>query len=329
MPRKTIFDMQFNMLASGSFVPIPGGLQIPFTLVGTHNNDLLIGTSRHDVINGLGGDDSIYGENGNDWLVGGRGDDHLDGGYGNDHHYGEDGDDYLNAGWGNDTLHGGIGNDAGWGDLGDDVIYGEAGNDVFGGAEGNDFIDGGAGNDDLEGGPGQDTIYGGAGNDILDDMTEFDGSYAENWFYGGDGDDWLVAAGVEGALAMNIIDGGAGFDILQLVPVGDLISNIGSLAGVTEGIEAIGMSYALYTTLIVNPQDVLDFSDNHALAITGGHDSKYFPISNSVDSTTGGWTVGGTVQAFGNEFQHYQATVGGQQVDLYVDTWLPQLGIML
>ena len=169
-----------------------------------------------------------------------------------------------------------------------------------------------------------------AGNDILDDMTEFDGSPGQDWFYGGDGDDWLIAAGVEDALAMHIIDGGAGFDILQLVPGGtDLISNIGSLAGVTEGIEAIGMSYALDTTLVVNPQDVFDFSDNHALAITGGHDSKYFPISNNVDSTTGGWTAGGTVQAFGNEFQHYQATVSGQQVDLYVDTWLPQLGIML
>jgi hypothetical protein len=35
----------------------------------------------------------------------------------------------------------------------------------------------------------------------------------------------------------------------------------------------------------------------------------------------------GTVQAHNNEFTHYQATVSGQQVDLYVDTWLSQAGV--
>jgi hypothetical protein len=54
------------------------------------------------------------------------------------------------------------------------------------------------------------------------------------------------------------------------------------------------------------------------------------PMDCAVDSSTGGWQViGGPVQAFNNEFFHYQSSVGGQQVDLYVDSWLPQLGLVV
>ena len=323
MPRQKVIDLLQLVPVS----PLPGGPQLPFTIVGTHATDYINGTRGHDVINALGGDDFVSGGNGNDWILGGRSDDFLDGEYGDDHLYGEEGEDYLNAGWGNDSLYGGNGNDGGWGDQGDDFIDGGAGNDNFGGDEGNDTIYGGAGDDNLEGGPGQDKIDGGAGNDVIDDSAEFDGSSGHDWFYGGDGDDIMFAAGVEDALAMHVIDGGAGFDILEMVPQSNLVSNIGSLAAVTDGIEAIGLSHAMDTALIVNPQDVLDFSDTDTLYITGGHDAAFLTITSSVDSTTGGWTKVGAVQAFNNEFWHYEATVGGQQVDLYVDTWLPQAGV--
>lgn len=328
MPRKTIFDLQLNMLAGSSFVPIPGGPRIPFTIVGTHNGDIIKGTSRHDVIGGLGGEDFINGGGGNDWLLGGRSNDVLDGEDGDDHIYGEEGNDYVWGDVGNDVIHGGIGDDAGSGWDGNDAMYGGAGNDGFSGSDGDDLVDGGGGDDHVEGGMGEDTLHGGAGNDILDDMKEFDGSGGGDWFYGGDGDDQLFAAGVEHALTMNAIDGGAGFDRLELVPEGTVISNLGLLAGHTKGIEAIGLSHCIGTTLIVDPQDVLDFSDeSNTLYITGGHDSAFWPISCQVDSA-GSWSFGGTVQAFNNEFHHYQSTVNGQQVDLYMDTWLPQAGLI-
>lgn len=329
MPRKTIFDLQYSLLNAGSMVPMPGGPRIPFTIVGTHNDDSIAGTRGHDVIGALGGEDSVDGGNGGDWIVGGRSNDYLDGGTGDDHLFGEEGDDYLWGGDGNDVMYGGIGNDGGTGWNGDDVIHGQAGDDHFGGSDGNDIVDGGDGHDDIEGGFGEDTLHGGAGNDILDDHLEFDGSGGHDWFYGGDGDDQLFAAGVEHALTMNAIDGGAGFDRLELVPLGNVISNLGLLAGQTKGIEAIGLSHCIETALIVNPQDVLDFSDeSNTLYITGGHDSFFSPLSCQVDSA-GSWTVGGIVQAFNNEFQHYEASVNGQQVDLYVDTWLPQIGVVL
>ena len=53
MPRKTIFDLQLNLLAAANVVPIPGGPQIPFTIVGTHNDDIILGTRGHDIIGGV------------------------------------------------------------------------------------------------------------------------------------------------------------------------------------------------------------------------------------------------------------------------------------
>ncbi|WP_119303834.1 calcium-binding protein [Dongia deserti] len=325
MVRKVLYEWPPSFLKAATHIISPGAPVVPFTILGTHNDDIIFGTRRHDIINAKGGEDAVSGGNGNDWILGGRSNDLLNGDGGDDHLFGEEGDDYLNGGWGNDTMYGGIGSDAGWGDAGDDVIYGESGDDGFGGAEGNDTLYGGDGNDNLEGGTGEDKLYGGAGNDVLDDTKEFDGSPGHDSFYGGDGDDQLFAAGVEDALAMNAIDGGAGFDRLELVSDEAVISNLGMLAGFTEGIEAIGLSHDLDTTLIVNPADVLDFSDDsNTLYITGGHDS-FFAVNNcKIDSTVGGWTAVGTVQAYNNEFTHYQATVNGQQVDLYVDTWLQQ-----
>ena len=210
---------------------------------------------------------------------------------------------------------------------GDDAIYGDAGDDVIGGSDGNDLVDGGDGNDDLYGGLGEDTLDGAAGNDILDDVKEANGLSGHDWFYGGDGDDRLITGSLMKALTMGIFDGGSGFDRLELATTG-AIKNIGGLAQVTEGIEAIGLGYAWDATLVVNPKDVLDFSDSHVLYVTGGHDAAT-PIDCAVDSSTGGWQVVGTVQAFNNEFWHYQSTVNGQQVDLYVDSWLPQLGLVV
>ena len=276
MPRKTIFDLQFNLLNAGNFVPIPGGPQLPFTIVGTHNHDVLVGTRGNDVINGLGGEDVLFGKNGDDWIFGGRSNDLLNGDAGNDHLYGEEGDDIFDGDVGNDVVHGGNGDDWGSGWDGDDAIYGDAGDDVIGGSDGNDLVDGGDGNDDLYGGLGEDTLYGAAGNDILDDVKEANGLSGHDWFYGGDGDDRLITGSLMKALTMGIFDGGSGFDRLELATTG-AIKNIGGLAQVTEGIEAIGLGYAWDATLVVNPKDVLDFSDSHVLYVTGGHDGKVWP----------------------------------------------------
>lgn len=326
MDRRHTYDFRDSILYSGPYIFNPNALHLPFTATGTERGDTMNGRDGIDIIGGNGGDDSISGGGGDDWIVGGSGNDWMFGDAGDDHIYGEAGEDAMEGGDGSDTIHGGAGNDGAWGGNGNDTLYGEAGDDLISGGAGNDIIDGGDGNDDLDGGWGEDKLYGGAGNDILDDTTEPNGGGGHDWFYGGDGDDRLITAGVADALAMNAIDGGAGFDRLELATDGT-ISNIGALANVTDGIEAIGLGYAWNATLIVNPQDVLDFSDTDTLYITGGHDHMFGAITSKVDSTSNAWTAVGTVQAFDNVFTHYQATVNGQHADLYVDTLLPQAGV--
>jgi len=92
----------------------------------------------------------------------------------------------------------------------------------FKGGSGSDTIDGtsvsavaltligNAGNDSLIGGSGADTIDGGAGNDTLD------GGAGNDSLVGGDGDDSLFAGP---STVTNFLDGGKGFDVINLSPV--------------------------------------------------------------------------------------------------------------
>src|SRR3972149_9970102 len=62
-----------------------GGLvELPATIVGTEDDDVITRTAGDDVISGLGGDDVIYALDGNDVVCGGPGDDVIYGGPGAD-----------------------------------------------------------------------------------------------------------------------------------------------------------------------------------------------------------------------------------------------------
>ena len=72
-------------------------LDIPETLDGTEDRDVIDAQGGDDTVNGLGGDDELLGGYGNDRLFGGEGDDYLDGGRGSDLLDGGAGDDILVA----------------------------------------------------------------------------------------------------------------------------------------------------------------------------------------------------------------------------------------
>lgn len=171
---------------------------------GTTGADTVSGSADTDFQFGYGGDDILSGRGGNDILAGGAGSDRVSGG---------DGNDFILGGAGNDTL------------------LGEAGDDDLIGGGGNDLLRGGDGNDDMYGIAGQNTLLGGAGNDVVvgidvpralaEDPAEI-AAFVES----------LRASGAEsvlsnrqitelaanvfngGAAGADIVDGGAGNDVL-------------------------------------------------------------------------------------------------------------------
>ena len=109
-----------------------------------------------------------------------------------------------------------------------DTITGNSGNNVLAGGAGNDALDGGSGNDTLTGGAGDDTLDGGANTDMAD-YSAASSSVTVDLFAGtatGDGSDTL--ANIEnitgsgfndiltGNSSVNVIDGGAGNDTINL-----------------------------------------------------------------------------------------------------------------
>lgn len=109
------------------------------------------------------------------------------------------------------------------GNGGYDTLIGSSAGDTLDGGPGNDSLAGGFGNDLLIGGSGSDSIAGGAGNDTIQatgansGYDSLDGGPATDKLLGGDGDDLL---GVSSLTGVEILDGGDGFDTLQLASGG-------------------------------------------------------------------------------------------------------------
>lgn len=303
----------------------------PFVIYGTEMDDTIEGTDGADDIHGLAGEDYIVGGSGNDRLYGEDDNDSLFGGLGSDQLFGGTGNDFADAGDGNDRVYGGAGRDGLYGGVGDDLVFGEEGNDICWGFDGQDTVYGGVGNDVLNGGLGNDVCYGGDGDDWLDDI-DLPGDTHDS-FYGGEGNDRIFVDNLFGALNDAVIDGGNGFDRLELCLVDETVSRIDALAiaGVTRGIEAIGLGAASNSVLVVNPRDVLNFSDSDTLFITGGHDALYFPLDNMVicDGAEGNWWTPSGTYTYGDiAFNSYQCVVDGQVATLHVDTLLAQGGLV-
>lgn len=146
---------------------------------------------------------------------------------------------------GDDTLKGTDMADLLVGDAGDDILTGYKGDDMLLGDEGDDLLRGYTGNDSLLGGAGEDLLLGGTGNDSLL------GGSGSDTLEGGDGDDALFGVniyardiGIEDLIAVakgndmdipfidpvergNILDGGAGDDLLIAGPADSMTGGTG------------------------------------------------------------------------------------------------------
>jgi Ca2+-binding RTX toxin-like protein len=193
---------------------------------------------------------SIFGSILNDRLIGGRAADSILGQAGNDVISGGAGNDQIFGAQGDDLLLGGAGNDVISADgAGPNLFLVTRGNDVASGGAGNDLIATGAGRDILQGDAGRDTLNGGAGRDILDGGRERD-----------------VLIWDPRDLA---VDGGAGFDRLQL---GGADLDLRVIAdGKIRGIELIDMSGGvLPDKLTLGEGEVLDLSSTrNTLRVAG------------------------------------------------------------
>jgi ELWxxDGT repeat protein len=194
---------------------------------GTAGPDVLNGTDADDQLSGLGGNDTLNGGLGDDVLDGGPGADALNGGGGNDTYVVDNAGDVVTeaVGAGADTVltslasyvlgsnvenlsftdnasHTGNGNGLG------NVMVGGGGADTFFGGAGKDTLNGGDGNDTLLGNPGGAVDFTSEGNTLS----------------GGNGNDTLYGD------VSDIINGGAGADILFAINANPWTINLGATA---------------------------------------------------------------------------------------------------
>lgn len=102
-PAPKIASFEVNSGGGEDAITLSSSVQIPVTLRGGADNDVLIGGAAPDKLIGGAGDDQLVGERGPDALYGGAGADVLRGGFGSD---------LLDGGPGADELRGGPGKNA-------------------------------------------------------------------------------------------------------------------------------------------------------------------------------------------------------------------------
>jgi Ca2+-binding RTX toxin-like protein len=173
------------------------------TITGGEGDDTLTGTNSADQINGRGGNDTIEGRGGNDAIDGGAGDDTVDAG---------EGDDRVIVGSGSDMVLGGAGAD--W------ILHSAGAFEQWHG-EDEFFVS--------LGGPASDAdrrLYGGAGDDVIVSMAragiidagdgdDIVGGHAPTVLLGA-GDDWYRPGSQIRISGDHVIDGGDGYDVLDL-----------------------------------------------------------------------------------------------------------------
>ena len=205
--------------------------------------ETIIGTSAGDsigyvgsLLDGGGGDDTLIGVfasastllggEGNDQLIGGGAGDSISGGTGDDYIFGYGGADTVDGGAGNDVILGSGANSSLSGGLGDDVVVGSEGADTIDGGAGANYIVAGSG-DDLILSTGTDTVLGGDGIDtlsfagltagvVVNAYSATSSAIAGATYFGGIEALVGTAFGDTFTLTTGVIDGGAGFDTLDL-----------------------------------------------------------------------------------------------------------------
>ena len=231
-------------------------LDIPLTITGSVDNDILIGTAEDELIKGLEGSDRLTGAAGNDTMDGGTGNDtvvetgnvnftltdttltghgsdtitqielvELTGGAGNNVLMARDTTEInvtLDGQSGNDNLVGGAKNDSLMGRDGNDRHAGKDGNDFLNGDDGSDTLYGDDGNDTLNGGDGNDRLLGNADNDILQ------GEGGNDTINGGAGSDRLVETGNVNFTLTDTTLAGRGSDTITQIELVELTGGAGN-----------------------------------------------------------------------------------------------------
>ena len=173
-------------IINGDTTPPPSGS----TINGTSGNDTLVGGAGNDTINGFDGNDSLVGNGGDDSLDGGNGVDTMDGGLGNDTYVVTAGDVLMDAG-GTDTVK----SDGNWtlADGFENLMLLGTGNWQAQGNNAANLIIGNSGVNYFNSRAGDDTIQAGDGNDSID-----------------------ISTGGTSTYGTKVIDGGAGFDTIDI-----------------------------------------------------------------------------------------------------------------
>src|SRR6185503_9496402 len=156
------------------------------TINGSASNDLLTGTAQDDSISGLAGNDTLRGLDGHDSLDGGTGTDSLDGGAGNDDYLVTAGDLLADSG-GVDTVR----SDGNWtlaAGFENLTLLGTGNWQAQGNNDANVILGNGGANY-INSRAGDDTILAGAGNDSIDISTGSTSTYGNKLIDGGTGFD--------------------------------------------------------------------------------------------------------------------------------------------
>ena len=231
-----------------------GGIEI----VAAGGNDSIYGSSGGDSVEGGAGDDLLDGNAGDDTLSGGAGSDTLHANEGDDSLLGGDGNDSVYAGTGNDTIDGGAGDDLL--DIDDNdgtvTVIGGSGQDTLdvdpvATTDGFDvtFTGEGAGTFSAISGTATGTfteieaVSGTAYNDTIDasatSNVEIDSHSGDDWIGVGGGTTTVDAGAGNDHIRYTVagthtVDGGDGYDILDLSGVTAGGINFASFNGIEE-----------------------------------------------------------------------------------------------
>jgi Ca2+-binding RTX toxin-like protein len=223
-------------LEPGDDTVINTGKIVGSVFMGDGNNSF---DSRYGLTSGLisagAGTDVIWGGSEDDSITGGAGADRLDGGGGVDtvdysssaagvnvnlstgvSKYGDASGDKLSH---FESITGSFERDVLTGDNGDNVLTGVLGKDVLTGNGGNDSF--------LMYGTGTEKIFGGSGNDLIQLFSIAPGTYGDAFS------------------AASHIDGGTGYDTLDLYNTGTVVLGAGTLLNVEQIIVEDGFNYKL------------------------------------------------------------------------------------
>jgi Ca2+-binding RTX toxin-like protein len=272
-------------LAQVDSAPVDGDGQAA-TIAAIGGDDFLLGTSGVDLLSGGAGDDTLCGCEGDDTLAGGADTDTA--------HYG-----YLAAGFtatldaaGTATVTAAAGDT--------DIlvlvenIAGGTGADRLAGDGAANMLSGGEGDDTLSGRGGDDTLDGGVDGDTADyrylstgiTATLDSGSTATvtaaagdtdmlvniEDILGGSGDDWLF-----GDMVGNLVDGGAGDDILSGMDGDDTLAGRGGVDSLDGGADTDTADYAYLATGFTAS---LDSSGTATVTLAAGDTDELAGIEN-------------------------------------------------